>query len=609
MKKFWNKESKKIALSIILFGLGIIITKKPYQWILLGLSYGIISANVYVTAFENLKKKEIFDENFLMIIATIGAILIKSYEEAVMVILLFEIGEYLSDLAIENSRQSIIKLMDLRSDKIHLKTKEGIKDIDCKKVSRKDIFIVKPGEKVPIDGKIIEGESFFDTSSLTGEPIPKRMKEQDLVLSGYINKENPITVVATSTYETSTATKIIKMIEEANDKKTDTEKWITKFAKIYTPIVVLLAILLTIIPILLGGEISIWLKKSLVFLVTSCPCALVISVPLSYFCGIGAASKEGILLKGSMILDKLTKLKTIALDKTGTVTEGIFEVRKIVAVNLTEEKLLEIAAYAESYSNHPIAKSILNKYGKKIKEGKISNYQEISGKGISCTNEQKKILLGNQKLMEENKIEVPKVQTIGTIIYLCINKKYQGYLEISDKIKESATQLVEKGKNQNYHFVILSGDTEEMVKKVADEVKIKNYYSSLLPIDKVEKIKELKKQGMLLFVGDGINDALAMKTADISVAMGKIGSDAAVEASDIVIMQDNLSKISQAITIAKRTRQKVISNLIFAIGIKLLFLLLGILGKTTIWMAVFADVGVTLLLILNSLLLIKRKKE
>ncbi len=607
MQKIWNKDLIRILISILLFILALFIKISPYHLILLILSYIIISYEIYWKAFKNIKKKEIFDENFLMILATIGAFFIGSYEEAVMVMLLFEIGEYFSDLAVENSKRSITKLMDLRSDTVNLKTEDKIEVVDIKKVKEKDIFVVKPGEKIPLDGIIIDGKSSVDTSSLTGESIPRTVRKEDQVLSGYVNKDSVLTIKATSVYETSTATRIIEMIENSNDKKTDTEKFITKFAKIYTPVVVLGAILLVIIPVLLGQEFELWFQRSLVFLVTSCPCALVISVPLSYFCGIGKSSQEGILIKGSTVLDQLNSLKTLVFDKTGTITEGVFEVTKITPIKLTEEELLEIAAYSEVYSTHPIAKSIQKKYQKKIDEKKITNYKEISGMGISCTYQNEKILIGNKKLMDQEKIKVKEIDSMGTVIYLSKNKEYQGYIEISDKVKKNSYRLTEELKALgDYHTIILSGDNEQIVKKVAKDVKIDDYYSSLLPIDKVEKIKELKKEGTLLFVGDGINDAPAMKTADIGVAMGGIGSDATIEASNMVLMRDNIVKIAEAIKIAKKTQNKVRFNISFALSVKFVILLLGIFGISTIWMAVFADVGVTFLAILNALLIMRK---
>ena len=597
MKKIINEDLLKIIISTILFIIALFLPN-PFKLIVLIISYIIISYEIYIEAFNELKEKEIFNENLLMILATIGAFVIGSYQEAVMVMLLFEIGEYLSDLAVASSKKSITKLMDLRSETINLFKNDEIEKVSIKKAKIDDIFVVLPGEKVPLDGIVIEGESYLDTSSLTGESTPRKIKTDDLVLSGSINKDSILKVKATSTYKTSTASKIIELIENSNNKKTDTENFIRKFSKIYTPIVVLLALIIAVVPTIIVGDFNTWLYRSLVFLVTSCPCALVISVPLGYFSGIGRASKEGILIKGSRELETLANIDYLALDKTGTITEGVFEVTEVKSKGISEDELLLLTASAEANSIHPIAKAIV-KYNKE-KLIKATNLKEYSGKGISCVIDNKNILIGNKKLMEDNNIKLEDEKTIGTVIYIAINNKYSGYIIISDRIKKSSYKLSSL-KNDFKDIMILSGDNEDITSAIAKEVKIKTYYNNLLPVDKVNKIKEYQKQGLVMFIGDGINDAPVIKISDIGVSMGNLGSDAAIEASDVVIMKDDLSKIKTALNISKLTKHKVKTSIIFALIVKLIVLTLGVVGISTIWMAVFADVGVTLLAILNVL--------
>lgn len=603
MKKIINEDLLKIIISTILFIIALFLPN-PFKLIVLIISYIIISYEIYIEAFNELKEKEIFNENLLMILATIGAFVIGSYQEAVMVMLLFEIGEYLSDLAVSSSKKSITKLMDLRSETINLFKNDEIEKVSIKKAKIDDIFVVLPGEKVPLDGIVIEGESYLDTSSLTGESTPRKIKTDDLVLSGSINKDSILKVKATSTYKTSTASKIIELIENSNNKKTDTENFIRKFSKIYTPIVVLLALIIAVVPTIIVGDFNTWLYRSLVFLVTSCPCALVISVPLGYFSGIGRASKEGILIKGSRELETLANIDYLALDKTGTITEGVFEVTEVKSKGISEDELLLLTASAEANSIHPIAKAIV-KYNKG-KLIKTTNLKEYSGKGISCVIDNKNILVGNKKLMEDNNIKIEDEKTIGTVIYIAINNKYSGYIIISDRIKKSSYKLSSL-KNDFKDIMILSGDNEDITSAIAKEVKIKTYYNNLLPVDKVNKIKEYQKQGLVMFIGDGINDAPVIKISDIGVSMGNLGSDAAIEASDVVIMKDDLSKIKTALNISKLTKHKVKTSIIFALIVKFIVLTLGVVGISTIWMAVFADVGVTLLVILNVLTIMWKK--
>ena len=603
MKKIINEDLLKIIISTILFIIALFLPN-PFKLIVLIISYIIISYDIYIEAFNELKEKEIFNENLLMILATIGAFVIGSYQEAVMVMFLFEIGEYLSDLAVSSSKKSITKLMDLRSETINLFKNDEIEKVSIKKAKIDDIFVVLPGEKVPLDGIVIGGESYLDTSSLTGESTPRKIKTDDLVLSGSINKDSILKVKATSTYKTSTASKIIELIENSNNKKTDTENFIRKFSKIYTPIVVLLALIIAVVPTIIVGDFNTWLYRSLVFLVTSCPCALVISVPLGYFSGIGRASKEGILIKGSRELETLANIDYLALDKTGTITEGVFEVTEVKSKGISEDELLLLTASAEANSIHPIAKAIV-KYNKG-KLIKTTNLKEYSGKGISCVIDNKNILVGNKKLMEDNNIKIEDEKTIGTVIYIAINNKYSGYIIISDRIKKSSYKLSSL-KNDFKDIMILSGDNEDITSAIAKEVKIKTYYNNLLPVDKVNKIKEYQKQGLVMFIGDGINDAPVIKISDIGVSMGNLGSDAAIEASDVVIMKDDLSKIKTALNISKLTKHKVKTSIIFALIVKFIVLTLGVVGISTIWMAVFADVGVTLLAILNVLTIMWKK--
>ena len=608
MKKF-DFDFFKIILSGIIFVISLFIDTEIIKFILLIISYIFVSYEMYISAFKNIFKGEIFDENLLMIVATIGAFFIGEYEEALMVMFLFNLGEYLSDKAVDNFSESILKLMDLRSDRINLKLNDKIENVDIKDVKLGAFFIVKPGEKIGLDGVVIEGIGSVDTSSLTGESKPVYVEVGNTVLSGSTNLDSILVVKATSTFETSTATKILELIKNSEDKKTETEKIITRFCKIYTPVIVISAILLTVIPVILGGNFNEWLYRSLVFLVTSCPCALVISVPLVFFSGIGRASREGIIVKGSSELENLSKIKTIVFDKTGTITKGNFEIQEIVSKNITNEELLEIAAYSECYSLHPVSKVILEKYGKEIDKSIISDFKEISGNGISLKINNDEILVGNYNLFRENKINVDNINSIGTIIYIAKNCEYLGYILIADEIKNDAYNLVKSLKyNGIKRVVMLSGDNKNIVKNVSEKVGISEYYSEMLPIDKVNKVESLKKGGFTAFVGDGINDAPVMKISDLGISMGITGSDAAIEASNIVLMTDNLDKITEAIKISKKTKRIVTFNIVFALLVKFLCLLLGVLGISKIWFAVVADVGVTLLLVLNSLRLIIVKK-
>ena len=604
MKKFFNEELIKILLSIILLVISFFISTENIKLILLVLSYITISFEMYIKLIKNIKSFEIFDETFLMVIATIGAFFISSYLEAVMVMLLYQIGEYLSELTVSKSKDSIIALMDLRVDMALLDNNGSPKEVRIEKVKIGDIFIVKPGEKVPLDGIVVKGESYLDTSSLTGESVPKHVKENDEVLSGCINKDGILRIQATKTSKNSTAQKIVELLESYNTNKSNEEKFISKFASKYTKIVVLSTVLVVLIPTLLGGDFKEWLYKALVFLVTSCPCALVISVPLGYICGIGKASKSGVIIKGSKELEDLSNIDYLMLDKTGTITEGVFKINKI-ETTLKEEELLKIVASAENNSIHPIADAIKQEYNDKLYE--VNDYNEISGQGITCIINKQKVLIGNEKLLKNNNVEFTETKEVGTIIYIAIDNKYVGYILISDKIRKENKDLSILKKCIKKDIIILSGDNETIVKDVAKKVKIDKYYAELLPKDKVKYVNEYKDKGTVMFIGDGINDAPVIKKATVGVSMGNIGSDAAIEASDVVLMKDNLMKIKEVINISKFTKKKITQNIIFALGVKFLVLILSLFGLSTILMATFADVGVTLLSILNVLIIFKKK--
>ena len=601
MKKYINEDLVKIIISFILFIISFFFSSETIKLILIVVWYIIVAYEMYIEAFNDFKEGKIFNEELLMILATLGAFYIHSYEEALMVILLFQLGEYLENLAVNKSKASITKLMDLRVDTVNIEDKGKVK-LEEAKVG--DIFIVKAGEKVPLDGVVVDGETYIDTSSLTGESVPRKVVKDENILSGCINKESLIKVQATTTSKDSTVQKIINLIENSNEKKSETETFIRKFAKIYTPIIVVSAFLLVLIPTLMGYNFNDWLYRALVFLVTSCPCALVISVPLGFYSGIGKASKEGILIKGSSELEKLLNIDYLLLDKTGTITEGVFKVTEI-NTEMDEDKFLNIVASVEENSNHPIATAIKNKNKEKLLE--VKNHKEITGKGLSCTINNKEILVGNDKLLNENNISFDKVNKAGTVVYLSINNEYKGYLLVSDKIKETSKSLSEVKEVIKQEIIILSGDSKNIVESVSKEVGADKYYGELLPEDKVEYVEKYKKQGKVMFVGDGVNDAPVIKMSDVGVSIGGIGSDAAIEASDIVLMRDDLSKIKTAVNIAKVTDRKVKESIIFALVVKAIVLLLGIFGLSTIILAVFADVGVTLLVILNVITIFYKK--
>ena len=570
-------------------------------------SYLLIGGEVVLTAIKNIARGQLFDENFLMTVATIGAFSISEYPEAVAVMLFYEIGETIQGYAVNKSRSSISSLMDIRADYANIIIDGKEKKVSPETVKVEDIILVKPGEKVPLDGVVIEGESFIDTSALTGESVPRKIVPNDEILSGGINTSGLLKVKVTKKFGESTVSRILEMVENAASKKADTEKFITKFAKVYTPIVVVLAILIAVIPSIFIKDalFSTWLYRALVFLVVSCPCALVVSVPLGFFAGIGGASKKGVLVKGSNYLELLKDLETVVFDKTGTLTEGVFSVAEINTNGIDKEKLIEVAAMAESFSNHPIAISIIKEYGKEIDKEVIKEYKEISGRGIKAVINNEEVLVGNSKLMNEFNILYNEVDSIGTVVYCAINGEFKGSIVISDKIKENAVEaLINLKKAGVKKTVMLTGDNKKTAYKVGEKINIDEVHSELLPLDKVKEVEEIMKRsnknGKLAFVGDGVNDAPVLARADIGIAMGGIGSDAAIEAADIVLMKDDINALVDAINVSKKTNKILWQNIVFALGIKILVMVLGTFGIANMWTAVFADVGVTIIAIINS---------
>ena len=613
-----KKRGIKIIISAILFVLALVI---PFSNELINnglfiISYLVVGFEILKKAVRNIFRGKVFDENFLMAVATIGAFAIGEFPEAVAVMLFYQVGELFQSYAVDKSRKSIASLMDIRPDYANIEKDGKIEKVDPDEVKIGDIIIVKTGEKIPLDGVVVEGTSSLDTMALTGESVPRVVKTEDEVLSGCINKDGLLKIRVTKEFGESTVSKILDLVENASSKKSKSENFITKFAKYYTPTVVIIAVLLAFIPPIILKDFStfsVWLYRALSFLVVSCPCALVISIPLSFFGGIGGASKMGILIKGSNYLEALANTETVVFDKTGTLTEGIFEVQDIYAEGIEKDELLRIVAHAENYSNHPIAKSVKKAYNKEIDENIIKNPQELSGKGIWAKIDEKDILVGNEKLMVEEKIDFKKCDEVGTILYVAIDKKYVGYVLIADKIKQDSPKTIRELKAMNIkETVMLTGDKKEVGEYVAKKLNIDKVYTELLPDGKVEKVEELLKQksekGKLVFVGDGINDAPVLTIADIGVAMGGLGSDAAIEAADIVIMTDETSKISKAINLSKKTMRIVRENIIFAIFVKIAVLVLTAFGASTMWEAVFADVGVSVIAIINALRMLNIKK-
>ena len=609
------KEDVGLWTGVILFLIVIIFNPTAMQAILLyGLSYLCIGRKVLSKAFLNLSRGEFFDENFLMMIATIGAFVIGEYPEAIAVMLFYEIGEIFQSYAVNRSRQSISSLLDIRADHANLVTDSGIQEVSPEVVSINDMIMIKPGERVPLDGEVVEGECYLDTSALTGESVPRLVTVGEEILAGCINTNAVIKVRVTKLVNESTVARILELVENASSKKAKTEKFITKFARIYTPIVVLVAILIAIIPtFIFHADFSTWLYRALSFLVVSCPCALVVSIPLGFFAGLGGASKQGVLIKGGNYLEALNHVETVVFDKTGTLTKGVFKVNQIKALNIVESQFIRLAAYAESQSTHPIATSIVEAYDDVIDTTILSKYEEVAGHGVSVWVGDKHVLIGNAKLMNEANIEVEMVDAIGTIIHMAVDNVYVGYMVISDEIKETAKETITKLKQYGVSKVVmLTGDYEGIAKKVGHELGVDEVYAGLLPHQKVEHVEQLlahqPKEKNLVFVGDGMNDAPVLARADIGVAMGGIGSDAAIEAADIVLMEDNPIALVKAIKKARQTSHILYQNIIFALAIKLLVMILVACGLATMWVAVFADVGVTILAVMNSTRTLKIKE-
>lgn len=580
------------------------------EWLQIALfiiSYIIVGGDVVKRAVKNIFKGQVFDENFLMSIATIGAFFIGEYPEGVAVMLFYQVGELFQSYAVGKSRKSIASLMDIRPDYANVKKGDELVKVDPDEVQIGDIIVIKAGEKIPLDGKVIEGSSMIDTSALTGESVPREVEVGSDILSGCININGVITAEVTKEFGESTVSKILDLVENASSKKSNSEQFITKFARYYSPVVVIIAVFLAIIPPLVidGATFSDWIYRALAFLVVSCPCALVISIPLSFFGGIGGASKKGVLVKGSNYLEALAETEIVVFDKTGTLTKGVFNVQEIHPEGVSKEELLELTAHAESYSNHPISFSLRRAYSKEIDNGRISDVEEISGHGVIATVDGKKVMVGNIKLMKMMDIPYFKGELIGTIVHVAVNNKYIGYIVIADEVKEDSAQAIKELKAANIkQTVMLTGDNKSIGSKVAKELGLDKVYAELLPADKVEKLEELfsqkSKKGKLAFVGDGINDAPVLARADIGIAMGGLGSDAAIEAADVVIMTDEPSKIATTMKISKKTLKIAHQNIVFAIGIKIIVLILSAFGITTMWAAIFADVGVTIIAVLNA---------
>lgn len=611
-----NKQIIKLVAGGALFAAGIILDLSSWlELTVFLLSYVIIGGAVLLRAIQGIALGQVFSEYFLMSIATIGAFLIGEYPEGVAVMLFYLVGEILQDRAVNQSRRSISSLMDIRPDYANLKTADTVRRVSPEDVNIGDIILVKPGEKVPLDGQVIEGTSMVDTSALTGESIPRQLEPGQEVLSGFININGLLTVKVTKNYHESTVAKILDLVQNASSKKAPTENFITKFANYYTPVVVFAALAIAVVPPLIveGAVWADWIYRALVFLVISCPCALVISIPLGFFGGIGGASKRGILVKGGNYLEALNYVETVVFDKTGTLTKGIFEV---TAVNpcqgFTKEELLEYAAYAEVYSNHPIADSIRKAYGKVLDETLIEDYEEMAGQGIRVRINGKEVLVGNSRILTGYPAENQANDTTGTIIHVVVDKLYAGQIIIADEVKEDAAQAIRDLKRLGIkQTVMLTGDVAGVGKRIGTQLGIDQIHADLLPADKVDQLEMLYKskspKGKLVFVGDGINDAPVLARADIGVAMGGLGSDAAIEAADIVIMNDAPSQIATAIKIARKTKRIIYQNIVLALGIKSIILILGVLGIATMWGAVFADTGVALLAVLNAVRIINTK--
>ena len=605
----------RIIIAAVLFAAGSLLTLDPNAEMAVFLvCYVVIGWDIVWKALTNILHGQVFDENFLMTIATIGALILGEHSEGVAVMLFYQVGEWFQSYAVSKSRKSIASLMDIRPDYANVERNGKLEQVDPEEVNIGDTIVVKPGERVPLDGKIIKGTSALDTSALTGESMPRDVEPGMEVISGCINQTGILTIQTTKKYGESTVAKILDLVENASDKKGKTENFISRFARYYTPIVVFAAIALAVLPPLVTGQpFTVWIYRALTFLVISCPCALVISIPLSFFGGIGGASKIGVLVKGSNYLESLAHTEVVVFDKTGTLTKGSFAVSQINAVSMKEAQLLELAAYAEDYSNHPISLSIKKAYGKKIDHSRISDVQEIAGHGVRAVIDGKTILAGNAKLMDREGIAYIPSNAIGTVIYLACNGKYAGYIVIEDEIKADAPSAIKALKEVGVRkTVMLTGDADAVGKKVAQKLGLDQAYTELLPADKVDRVEMMLRQttekGKLVFVGDGINDAPVLARADVGIAMGGLGSDAAIEAADVVLMTDEPSKISAVVQIARKTIRIANENIVFALGVKILVLILGATGYANMWAAVFADVGVSVIAILNAIRAMRVKK-
>lgn len=605
-------EVIKLVIALIIFAIAFfkIVPEKIVTWLFV-VAYILSGYEVLLKSIKNIFRGEVFDENFLMSIATLGAFAINKPGEAAAVMIFYNVGELFEDYAVGKSKKSIIQLMNIKPKIANLKNGNEIKVVEPEELKVGDIIVVKAGEKIPVDGVIVNGETTINTSALTGESVPRKVKVDDEVLAGCINESDVIEVKVTKEFKDTAINEIIELVKNSNKAKSKTELFITKFAKVYTPIVVVLALVLAFVPPIFVGfqNLGEWVKRALVFLVTSCPCAIVLSVPLGYFAGIGKAGKEGVLIKGSNYLDVLTKANTMVLDKTGTITKGNFEVSKIVlAEEIGEEELLEIAAVAESMSNHPIAKSIISKVNKKISQEEIEEYKEIAGMGIKAKYHGDEIVAGNAKLLDKEEIKYYPCNEIGAIVYVAKNKKYLGAIIISDTVKPDSKEAIEGFKKNGINKIcMLTGDNKEIAENIAKQVGIEEVHCNLLPGEKVKELQKIKnEQNVVIAIGDGINDSPVLAEADIGASMGLNGQDLAIETSDIVIMDGKLSSFNKAINVSKRTKKIIMQNIYFALGIKAIVLVLGAFGISTMWEAVFADVGVTFITVLNSLRVFKK---
>ncbi|WP_195266545.1 heavy metal translocating P-type ATPase [Clostridium sp. 1001275B_160808_H3] len=602
------KENMRLIIGAIVYAIALISTEGSIlSVVLFALSYVLVGGEVVLTAIKNILRGEVFDENFLMTVATLGAFFVGEFPEGVAVMLFYQIGEVFQSYAVNRSRKSITSLMNIRADYANILKNGKEEKVNPETVNLDDVIIIKPGERVPLDGTVLEGTSFVDTSALTGESVPREISIGEDILAGFINTNGVLKVKVTKNFKESTVSRILELVENASNKKAPTEKFITKFARIYTPIVVFSALALAIIPPLVIKDASFydWIYRALIFLVVSCPCALVVSIPLGLFAGIGGASRKGILVKGGNYLEALKDVNTVVFDKTGTLTKGVFKVTEVNNIDIPKEELIKVAAISESLSNHPIAQSIIKEYGKEIDSNELSDYEEISGHGIKVTINNSQVLIGNYKLMEKFEIKYNNINSIGTIVHVAINNEYKGNIVISDEIKESSKSAIAGLKSIGVsQTVMLTGDNKSVGEKVASLVGVDKVFAELLPGDKVDKVEELiennSTEGKVIFVGDGINDAPVLARADIGVAMGGIGSDAAIEAADVVLMKDDPEALVTAIKVARKTNKVLWQNIIFSLGVKVLVLLLGAFGIANMWEAVFADVGVTVIAVINS---------